>query len=112
MKSDFTRKTHRILPYFEHPLLHESILGKVFISAADHAVELNLDENGVEGSAVMAFRGEFRSLRRTRNVDIDRPFYFTISTRCYHNELRQKWKCPYENTPIFIGKVVTPFADQ
>jgi len=94
------------------PIVGPELGDKVFISAADHAVELNLDENGVEGSAVMAFRGEFRSLRRTRNVDIDRPFYFTISTRCYHNELRQQWKCPYENTPIFIGKVVTPFVDE
>ena len=45
------------------PIVGEELGNQVFISGADHAVKFNLDENGVEGAATMAFRGEFRSVR-------------------------------------------------
>ena len=45
------------------PIVGEELGRQVFISGADHAVNFKLDENGVEGAAVNAFRGEFRSLR-------------------------------------------------
>merc|ERR1711892_15185 len=93
------------------PIVGEELGRQVFISGADHAVNFKLDENGVEGAAVNAFRGEFRSLRMQQSVVIDRPFYFSISTRCYNNKLREDWKCPYENTPVFVGKIVNPFLE-
>ena len=45
------------------PIVGEELGSQVFMSGADHAVNFKLDENGVEGAAVNAFRGEFRSLR-------------------------------------------------
>jgi len=89
-------------------IVGEALGSEIFISGIDHAVQFNLDEEGVEGAAVAAVRGEFRSAHITKNVMIDRPFYFAITTRCFDNKRKNQWRCPYNNTPLFIGKVVTP----
>ena len=45
------------------PIVGEELGKQVSISAVDHAVKLDLDENGVEGVAVTAIRGIFRGLQ-------------------------------------------------
>ena len=52
------------------PIVGEELGKQVSISAVDHAVRLDLDENGVEGVAVTAIRGIFRSVQMEVFSDI------------------------------------------
>ena len=52
------------------PIVGEELGKQVYISAVDHAVRLDLDETGVEGVAVTAIRGIFRSVQMEVLSDI------------------------------------------
>ena len=52
------------------PIVGEELGKQVYISAVDHAVRLDLDETGVEGVAVTAIRGIFRSVQMEVFSDI------------------------------------------
>lgn len=92
------------------PIVGEEFGKQVSISAVDHAVRLDLDENGVEGVAVTAIRGIFRSVQMRRKLEIQRPFYFSITNKCQDVKKQRGWICPYGNIPLFVGKVTNPIT--
>ena len=55
-------------------------------SKINHAVKLDVDEKGVEGAAATAVQINFRSGFDPERVDIVRPFYFSISNRCWSDK--------------------------
>ena len=55
-------------------------------SKINHAVKLDVDERGVEGAAATAVQINFRSGFDPERVDIVRPFYFSISNRCWSDK--------------------------
>ena len=74
---------------------------------------MDIDENGIEGAATTAIGGGARSMSRT--IVVDKPFYFSISAQCrgpeedYYSEYEvNEIECPFDRTPIFVGKVVNP----
>jgi serine protease inhibitor len=90
------------------PIVGDEMGGQISISAVDHAVKLDLDENGVEGAATTAIRGIFRSIQMRRTLEITRPFYFSITNKCQDLKKKGSWTCPFANVPLFVGKVVNP----
>lgn len=102
------------------PLLGQN--SRAFVSKVNHAVEFEIDENGIEGAAVTASvltRSVFaiqkcsklyifsRSMSQPRVVEINRPYYFVVTNRCWEgNTVKQH--CPFENIPLFIGRVNDP----
>jgi len=77
-----------------------------FVSQINHAVKLDVDTSGVEGAASTAIQISFRSGFDPTRFDVIRPFYFTISNRCWADKSRER--CAYSNMPVFMGKVVNP----
>jgi len=94
------------------PIVGEELGKQVYISAVDHAVRLDLDETGVEGVAVTAIRGIFRSVQMRRKLEIQRPFYFSITNKCQDVKKKGDWKCPFGNIPLFVGKVTNPITTE
>ena len=47
---------------------------------------------------------------RPKPISITRPFYFTVSSKCWNMKSKQNnhMGCPYGNVPVFVGKVVNP----
>jgi len=88
------------------PMLGEGIDAKV--SKISHAVKLDIDEKGIEGAAATAVQISFRSGFKPKLVEVVRPFYFSISNRCFNP--KEKKPCASENVPIFVGKVVNPVS--
>jgi len=90
-------------------------LNNVEIRSADHVVNLNLNEDGVEAAAVTAIKIGYRSMRRRMIVDIDRPFYFSITNKCWDPRQQRRdpdWICPFDRVPLFVGKVVNPLPKE
>ena len=72
---------------------------------------MDIDENGIEGAATTAIGWDFCSMSRT--LVVDKPFYFSISAQCRGPEQDSEdevneIECPFDRTPIFVGKVVNP----
>lgn len=87
------------------PLLGQN--SRAFVSKVNHAVEFEIDENGIEGAAVTASVLTSRSMSQPRVVEINRPYYFVVTNRCWEgNTVKQH--CPFENIPLFIGRVNDP----
>jgi len=84
------------------PLLGQN--SRAFVSKVNHAVEFEIDENGIEGAAVTASVLTSRSMSQPKLVAINRPFYFVVTNRCWEG----KTHCPFENIPLFIGRVNDP----
>ncbi|CBY34087.1 unnamed protein product [Oikopleura dioica] len=84
------------------PLLGQN--SRAFVSKVNHAVEFEIDENGIEGAAVTASVLTSRSMSQPKLVAINRPFYFVVTNRCWDG----KTHCPFENIPLFIGRVNDP----
>jgi len=82
----------------------------VEISKINHKVKFDVDENGIEGAAVTAVEISFRTISTPKPIVITRPFYFTVSSKCWNMNSKQKDHkgCPYGNVPVFVGKVVNP----
>jgi len=82
----------------------------VEISKINHKVKFDLDERGVEGSAVTAVEISFRTISTPKPITITRPFYFSIVSRCWDQSSRrnQHKGCPFGNVPLFTGKVTDP----
>ena len=88
----------------------EPMLGSdpgAFVNSVNHGVRLTVDEKGVEGAAV-TWMDPVDSV--SLDIVVDKPFYFVISNRCWIKESGKS--CPYENVPIFIGRVFHPHAPQ
>ena len=48
-------------------------------------------------------------------VDIDRPFYFSITNKCWDPRQQRRdpdWICPFDRVPLFVGKVVNPLPKE
>ena len=88
------------------PVLGKGIDAKV--SKISHAVKLDIDEKGIDGAAATAAQIPFQSGIRPKSVEVVKPFYFSISNRCF--DPKQKKPCASENVPIFVGKVVNPVS--
>jgi serpin B len=103
----------KVFDYGYHftPLFGEENNVEAAVSEIRHAVKLDIDKNGVEGAATTAIGMMFRSM--PPDVVADKPFYFTIASQCRGSEYDYNYEvneadCPYDRTPIFVGKVVDP----
>merc|ERR1711953_162988 len=85
------------------PLLGEN--SRAFVSKVNHAVEFEIDENGIEGAAVTASVLTSRSMSQPAVTTINRPYYFVVTNRCWEGRGEH---CPFENIPLFIGRVTDP----
>lgn len=56
-------------------------------SQINHAVKLDVDEKGVEGAAATAIQISFRSGFEPTRIDVVRPFYFSITNRCWSDKV-------------------------
>jgi len=79
-----------------------------YVSEVNHAVNFNVDKNGVEGAAVTSARAASRSYSQPENLIFNKPFYFVVSNRCWYPEGNKGGSCEYGNVPLFIGRVVNP----
>jgi len=86
------------------PMLGERSKGKARVEKVNHAVQFDVDENGVEGAAVTAITIGWRSATELEQINIDRPFYFVLDYKC----LDGNGSCSYPNVPLFIGKITDP----
>jgi len=87
------------------PMLGEGHNAKV--SKVNHAVKLNIDEKGIEGAAVTAVQIHSRTFSQPKLIQVNKPFYFIITNRCYNKGGSGK-SCPTGNVPLFIGRLVDP----
>jgi len=78
----------------------------VIVKSVNHKVQLDVDENGIEGSAATAMALAFRSGMPAKRLDINSAFYFSVTNREYDFGLDDDRKSG--NVPIFVGKIVTP----
>jgi len=94
------------------PMVGEMNNNNIEISKINHKVKFDVDENGIEGAAVTAVEISFRTISTPKPISITRPFYFTVSSRCWNKNSKQTnlKGCPYGNVPVFVGKVVNPAA--
>lgn len=104
------RKVFQYGPHFT-PIFGPDTTIDIAVSQIQHAVKLDIDENGIEGAATTAIGMMFRSM--PPDVVADRPFYFTISSDCrmagqnaFERESVSDAACVHRGTPIFAGKVV------
>ena len=44
-------------------------------------------------------------------IEVNRPFYFVVSNRCWTEGVGNGKPCPYGNVPLFVGRVVNPPLD-
>lgn len=88
------------------PILGEN--SNAFVSKVNHAVKFELDEDGIEGAAVTAVTISSRSMSSRKTINLDRPFYFIVTNRCWENNRPKQSHCNFENLPIFMGRVVDP----
>lgn len=70
------------------------------LNEAKHVVQLDVDENGIEGAAVTAFSMMYRSFPTPFNID--RPFYFRLILKTADPSM------PENDVEIFSGRVVNP----
>jgi len=78
------------------------------VGEVKHAVELEVDENGVEGAAATGVSVVSRTMRQPQVIKVNKPFYFIISNVCQKQNSRKKENCPKGNIPIFTGRVIDP----
>jgi len=78
------------------------------VSKINHAVKITVDQNGVEGAAATSIQITSRTFSQPKNLEINRPFYFVISNRCWSSGSAKG--CSTGNVPLFIGRVVNPVA--
>jgi serpin B len=104
------RKVFQAGPHFA-PIFGEDNAVDIAVSQIQHAVKLDIDEDGIEGAATTAIGMMFRSM--PPDVVADRPFYFTIASDCrtsgenaFDREKVSDTACVHRGTPIFAGKVV------
>merc|ERR1711917_15928 len=54
----------------------------------------------------------FRSVQMRRKLEIQRPFYFSITNKCQDVKKKGDWICPFGNIPLFVGKVTNPITTE
>jgi len=50
--------------------------------------------------------------KRRRKLEIQRPFYFSITNKCQDVKKKGDWICPFGNIPLFVGKVTNPITTE
>jgi len=85
------------------PMLGDS--NDAYVKNVNHAVKLDVDENGIEGAAVTTAQISSRTYTQPTILALTKPFYFVITNRCWTADQK---RCAYSNIPIFIGRVVDP----
>ena len=79
-----------------------------YVNTVNHAVNFNVDENGVTAAAVAAAMVVDSMPEKAANLVFNKPFYFVVSNRCWYPEDNKGGSCEYGNVPLFIGRVVNP----